>query len=177
MPVMKLYANYVKNYEQIEAALRKHEKRTRFAALIKECKAMPANRRKLPLSAYLIMPIQRVARCVYMHTPAQEPRQRTQHTHTHTHTRYRLLALEILRHTPDEHLDRGQMEAAVEQLQALCLWLAPSASGWPRHHQRLQTRRGLAQDVPPSHRPSHHWRAGTHLSPAQRPVARIADAV
>lgn len=95
MPVMKLYAGYVKNYDQTEAALHKHEKRARFAALIKECKAMPANRRKLPLSAYLIMPIQRVAR-------------------------YRLLALEILRHTPEEHLDRSQMEAAVEQLQALC---------------------------------------------------------
>jgi quinol monooxygenase YgiN len=121
MPVMKLYAGYVKNYDQTEAALHKHEKRARFAALIKECKAMPANRRKLPLSAYLIMPIQRVARyATTAHTAHAHALPHTLTNRTRTNPRYRLLALEILRHTPEEHLDRRQMEAAVEQLQALC---------------------------------------------------------
>jgi hypothetical protein len=121
MPVMKLYVGYVRHYEQMEAALHRCEKRTtRFAALLKECKAMPANRRKLPLSAYLIMPIQRVARhplpsfllcsfSILLMCWGGGGR-----------NRYRLLALEILRHTPEEHLDRGQMELAVERLEELC---------------------------------------------------------
>lgn len=34
--------------------------------------------------------------------------------------RYRLLGLEILRHTPEDHQDRAAMEAAMARLEELC---------------------------------------------------------
>jgi hypothetical protein len=160
MPVMKLYVGYVKNYDQTEAALHKHEKRARFAALIKECKAMPANRRKLPLSAYLIMPIQRVARyATTAHTAAHAlPHTLTNRTRTHEPKVSVAGAGDPATHAgraPGPGPDGGGRRAAAGAL---------------RHHQRLQARRRFAQDVAPPHRPPHLRRARTH--PAHTPGAR-----
>jgi len=68
---------------------------------MKECKALPSNRRNLALQAYLIMPLYRIAR-------------------------YRLVALEILRNTPHDHLDHKPLGEVAHQLEELCLSIDPN---------------------------------------------------
>jgi len=70
---MQQYRGYIEQYHQAEASLQKHEKKARFVALMKECKALPSNRRNLALQAYLIMPLYRIARSSFPRPPPISP--------------------------------------------------------------------------------------------------------
>jgi hypothetical protein len=91
-PFLKLYIQYVNNYEHSLETLERLEKNPLFQAFYKARNKEGVNRTMgLSLPAYLIMPVQRVPR-------------------------YSLLLKELLRYTPEDHPDYQTLSQALEQM-------------------------------------------------------------
>ena len=87
-PFFKLYAEYIVNFEQSRekiALLR--EKNSSFVRFIKAAERVADPQGKQPFESYLITPVQRIPR-------------------------YKMLLSELLKYTPEEHLDRANIQVS-----------------------------------------------------------------
>ncbi|XP_065667307.1 MATH and LRR domain-containing protein PFE0570w isoform X2 [Hydra vulgaris] len=91
--LMDAYSNFINNFIQAKAAIRQAvNSRPQFARFLEQCTR--ENREKLTLSDLLIMPVQRIPR-------------------------YKLLLLDMLKYTPENHPDYENIHLAIEEIEAL----------------------------------------------------------
>lgn len=85
-PYLKVYIQYVNNYDNVQAVLEKNMKKPAFAASLEKARKNP-EARSLDIQSYLIMPVQRVPR-------------------------YALLLRDLLKKTPRWHRDYASLKKA-----------------------------------------------------------------
>lgn len=93
---LKIYNEYISGYEDASSELLKWEADAAIASHLAEKKSQATD--KLPLSALLIQPVQRICR-------------------------YPLLYAEILRHTPVSSDDYGSVKNALQELEKVIQWI------------------------------------------------------
>jgi hypothetical protein len=86
---LKVYTQYINNYNQAASRLEECKKNKLFAQFLLDCKSLP--KVELELSSYLIMPIQRIPR-------------------------YQLLLDGLVKATPKDHPDYTDLSSALKQI-------------------------------------------------------------
>ncbi|CAM9631084.1 unnamed protein product, partial [Hapterophycus canaliculatus] len=127
LDMFKPYSVYVKNYPQAVKRLTACEECAEFKAFVRACEHQEACH-GLDLRAYLIQPVQRVPR-------------------------YRLLLMEMLKHTRESHPDWADLNAALENVSSTAAKLNQGARDQQRFIRALELQYEFGQNFlkPSSH--------------------------